>query len=300
MTPEVSIVIVCMNRPDLLFPCLDGIRAHTSVSYETLVVAYLFSEDNLRKLRDLYPWVTIIESNQTRGFSENNNLALRRAAGRYCFVLNDDTLLEGPVIDRLHQLFFKLPATTAAVSPRLLLEDGTVQFAGRCFQTPLEYVLGLSGLVKDKPVQATSLSRTENLSGAAFMIKTELFREIGWFDERYFFSPEDVAVARELSRRGYSVYVDPGIDVIHKWRRSSSPIMAAIRPAAVRGSMIYFFGGKGLRCTLTGVVIFAVYSVKWLAAVLRSRKLEALTFANVAASAFSRKTPKELFIRYRP
>ena len=47
--PLVSIVIVCMNRMDNLYPCLEGVRAHTSVSCETFVVAYRFSPDNLAR-----------------------------------------------------------------------------------------------------------------------------------------------------------------------------------------------------------------------------------------------------------
>ena len=48
---QVSVVIVCMNRLDNLYPCLESLREHTRVSFEVLVVAYLFSEDNLRKVR---------------------------------------------------------------------------------------------------------------------------------------------------------------------------------------------------------------------------------------------------------
>lgn len=42
-----------------------------------------------------------VESNEIRGFSENNNLALRQAKGKYCFVQNDDTELKMPCIDKL-------------------------------------------------------------------------------------------------------------------------------------------------------------------------------------------------------
>ena len=79
MAPDVSIVIVSMNKTEYLFPCLDSIREHTSVTYETLVVAYMFSTENLEMLRRRYPWVTVIESLELRGFAENNNLALRQA-----------------------------------------------------------------------------------------------------------------------------------------------------------------------------------------------------------------------------
>ena len=88
----VSIVIVNMNKPDVLRTCLDSIIRHThSVSYETFVVAYLYSKKNLIEMQTDYPWVRWIESNSIRGFSENNNLALRQATGDYCFIVNDDT-----------------------------------------------------------------------------------------------------------------------------------------------------------------------------------------------------------------
>ena len=113
--PEVSVIIVCMNRPDLLYPCLEGIRVHTTVSHEVLVVAYLFSEDNLARLRADWPEVQVVESRELRGFSENNDLALRKAAGKYCFIVNDDTLMSMPVF---------LLAYSAAISAAAFCTQG--------------------------------------------------------------------------------------------------------------------------------------------------------------------------------
>ena len=76
---EVSIVIVCMNNLKNLYPCLESIRKHTTVSYECFVVAYLFTKENLEKVKADFSWVKFIESNVIRGFSENNNLALKQA-----------------------------------------------------------------------------------------------------------------------------------------------------------------------------------------------------------------------------
>ena len=66
---EVSIVIVCMNKPEQLRVCLESIRRETSVSYEIIVVAYLFSEENLARLRTDYPDIRIVESRKLRGLS---------------------------------------------------------------------------------------------------------------------------------------------------------------------------------------------------------------------------------------
>ena len=96
---DVSIVIVCMNNLKNLYPCLESIKKYTMVSYECFVVAYLFTKENLEKVKTDFPWVEFVESNEIRGFSENNNLALRQAKGKYCFVVNDDTEMKMPVID---------------------------------------------------------------------------------------------------------------------------------------------------------------------------------------------------------
>ena len=72
---DVSIVIVSMANPRYLHGCLESIKVYTTVSYETFVVAYLMPSYLIKELERQYPWVTFIESNEIRGFSENNNLA---------------------------------------------------------------------------------------------------------------------------------------------------------------------------------------------------------------------------------
>ena len=99
--PTVSIVIVCMNRLDNLYPCLRGIEKCCSGEFETLVVAYQFDESAFTRVKEDFPRVKFISSSSTRGFSENNNLALKQAEGEYCFVLNDDTLISEDVIGHL-------------------------------------------------------------------------------------------------------------------------------------------------------------------------------------------------------
>ena len=119
----VSIVIVCMNRTDNLYPCLESIRKFNSVNCEILVVAYLFDRKKLAQAREDFPEVRFIDSRQTRGFSENNNLALRQARGRYCFILNDDTLFTCDALKSLVEDMEALPRDAAIVSPKLLNSD---------------------------------------------------------------------------------------------------------------------------------------------------------------------------------
>ena len=238
--PAVSIVIVCMNRPDNLGPCLDSIKQHTTSEYEVYVVAYRFSTDNLSAMKAAYPWVNFIINNSISGFSENNNLALKEVKSEYCFILNDDTELPGPTIDRLIADFRALPPDAAIVAAKLLNADGSLQLCGRPDYPPFRYVLQQWHLYSEPTDNGKGLFRTFNVSGAAFLIKTAIFKELGWFDERYFFTPEDIALSTLARRRGYSVWCDSDAEVIHKWRTTASRLAPALRPASIRGSLIFF------------------------------------------------------------
>ena len=305
---EVSIVIVSMNRPDILFPCLDSIRKNTSVSYETLVVAYLYAPDKLQLMRENYPWVKVIVSDEVRGFSENNNLALKESAGRYCFVVNDDTLMYMPVIDRLVEDFASLPLSAAAISPCINFPSGKVQTCGRAPWNAWRYVLHYLHLVDEtKPTRWSmrkGVFQTWTLNGACFLARREAFAKAGWLDERFFFTPEDIALGHKFNSMGRTVWVDASVNITHLAGGSVSMMEAAIKPARVRGALLFYGDGKWLK---TNALRLFVWSFEFLRAcryrfVNRPAGSRAdimyRTALNVMKTAFSKATPKELFIRF--
>jgi len=299
--PLVSIVIVCMNRLDNLYPCLEGIRAHTGVPCETLVVAYRFSPENLARAQADFPWVRWIVSDGTRGFSENNNLALREARGRYCFVVNDDTLMQMPVIDRLVEDFARLPEDAAAVSPCIRFPDGRVQTCGRGPWTPWRYARHYLHLVDEtRPTRWTmqeGLFRTYTLNGACFLIRTDVFREAGWFDERFFFTPEDIALGDLLNRRGRSVWTDADVSITHVAGGSVSALEAAIKPARVRGSLLFYGEPLLLKLFICCFEALRVCKYAFLPRTPRNTLMRR-TAVNVLHTVFSGLSPKEIFIRF--
>lgn len=310
---DVSIVIVCMNKPDLLCVCLDSIREQThQVSYEVLVVAYLFSADNLSMIRQAYPWVQFIESNEIRGFSENNNLALRQARGRYCFVVNDDTKLTTSVLDQLVNTFeHRVSERVAIVSPILLDANGKVQICGVKPKTYRDAVLECFRLWKyHSPSPYTNqpgLFRSYNIIGAAFMIRTDIFKALGWFDERFFFCPEDIALSTLVNQKGYECWVDNEARLIHYEGLSShslSRIQTATKPAATRGTLIYFGTTTPRRWLLSLATVFyympkvIVFGIKYFFKKSEQDGIKVTSAWHAICAAFSRRSPKEIFIHY--
>lgn len=308
---DVSIVIVNMNKPDVLRACLDSICGHThSVSYETFVVAYLYTPEHLKVMKSEYPWVRWIESNSIRGFSENNNLALRQATGRYCFIVNDDTEIRMPIIDRLASDFDKVDEHVAVFSPVVCKPDGSIQYSGRNKFTLWRCIKLYFNCWSDAIgpyTHGNGLFQSYNIVGASFMIRTDIFRQMGWFDEYYFFCPEDIALSTRLNRDGYQCWVDANLYLIHyegMSGQSTSRIKEATQPAADIGTIRFIAEGRIFRkfimrlaVTLSSLLKMAIYTIKIaVGEEVEKRRVMRSALFNVIRYIWTNTTPKQAFI----
>jgi GT2 family glycosyltransferase len=64
-------------------------------------------------------------------------------------------------------------------------------------------------------IAETEIAPVEVITGAFLLMKRELYLEMGFFDEYYFFCPEDIALSTALNRRGYFCYVNASVELIH-------------------------------------------------------------------------------------
>lgn len=309
----VSVVIVCMNNYGQLKDCLDSIKKFTKeVSYEVFLVAYFFSEENLRMLYEEFPWVKVIISNEIRGFSENNNLALHQAQGKYCFILNDDTYFSEDVISKL---FCTMEGhnNIAAMSPQVLNIDGTLQFSGFPPHTWINWILILFKFKRDlddkekRYTNSVGLSKTYDLLGACIFIRTNVLKKMGYLDERYFYGPEDRALTTKMNREGYECWVDNNIKLTHLGGATggiTTRTLLATRPSNRKGWVIYHGGDSVMRRFILKVCIFVnsfIWLFGWIFKTImgnKNAKLSLLANINVCKTIFNNETPKETFTKF--
>lgn len=303
--PDVSVIIVCMNNLKNLMPCLSSITEKTmNTKIEIIVVAYLFSSENLKKLRQKYPAVIIIESNEIRGFAENNNLALKRAVGRYCFIVNDDTEMEMPVIDLLKESFIKVPEAVI-FSPELLNTDGTIQWCGRPPYNIFTFFCSTFGIPfkrlekYSKYINKKGIFMTFNIVGAAFMIKTSIMKELGYFDETYFFCPEDIALSTKANELGYHCYVNSDAKMFHIEGGTSCNMRTVTIPVLKKGSQIFYGRHSAFHRILMSILIVFDSIIRiFISPFMHNSIMREKISLRTINAIFSDKTPKELFIRY--
>lgn len=307
---DVSIVIVCMNNLINLYPCLESIRKYTKeVEYETLVVAYLFTKDNLEKVKADFPWVTFIESNEIRGFSENNNLALKQAKGKYCFVLNDDTYIADNAIGKLVETHNGLSEDIAVLCPTTKRPDGSVQHCGVAKFNMFTYILWCMGLLNyyvnhSRYVNKKGLFQTYNVHGACFLIRKSIFEDVNWFDERFFFCPEDIALSTKINNEGYKCFVDSNINIYHTGGGTWSNTIIATKPATAKGEYI-FYGTNIINKILFLIISTLRYGgcmLYWLIKMGVSfdehKRVMFTANKNAIFALYSHLSPKELFVKF--
>lgn len=303
INPTASIVIVCMNNLNNLLPCLDSIKEHTkSTNYDIWVVAYLFSSENLDKLRELHPDVIIVESNEIRGFSENNNLALKQLTSKYALVLNDDTLFKEPVLDKL-VASIETQKEADIMGCKMLNKDGSLQSCGKAPSTILDFILMSASLMNPNKktsslINQKGIFKSYNCTGACFLIKMDVLKAIGYFDEYYFFMPEDLALTTKANQMGYSYYVDANTSLYHIHQQTGSKVKSATLPAARKGCIHFYANGNYIIYYCLALYLFLLSSLKSLLFFIMGKRVDCLSQWNCVTSIFSSKTPKEIFTKY--
>lgn len=213
-SPLVSIVIPVYNQFNYTYHCLASILKHSQgVSYE-VIIADDCSNDLTLRLGEIAKNVTVVTTEQNVRFLLNCNNAAKKARGKYILFLNNDTQVQADWLKTLVDLI-ESDDSIGMVGSKLVYPDGSLQEAGGIVwkdasawnygnrQGPLEPEFNY---VKD----------VDYISGAAIMISSKLWNEIGGFDER--FAPaycEDSDLAFEVRKHGYRVVYQPLSVVVH-------------------------------------------------------------------------------------
>jgi GT2 family glycosyltransferase len=232
--PDVSIVIVHYETPDLLLRCVEAIKASlTPPQLEVFVIDNGSSKFEADAVRDAYPGVRVIQNERNLGFSRASNQGLREASGRYLLLLNPDAFV-APETLRLMTDYMDGHPDVGCATCRLELPDGSLDVAcRRLFPTPRRSLFRVTLLSKMFPrhraLAAYNLTyldewletEIDQPCGAFMMVRAEVAQSVGLLSERYFMYCEDTDWAYRIKAAGWKIMYAPVTTVRHMKRRSS-------------------------------------------------------------------------------
>jgi hypothetical protein len=224
---DLSIIIVSWNSRQDLERCLPSIPAATAGhSYEVVLVDNDSADNTLEYVRSVMPECVCHRNDVNRGFAAGNNQGISLAHGRYCLLLNPDTVLKSGACDRLIE-FMDLHATVSACGPALLNGDGSPQRTGVRF--PSLWNLFVEALFLDRLFPRTRLfgahrelyadpavpRMVDYVQGSCLLVRRETVDRIGLLDESFFMYFEETDWCKRMNDSGGEVWYVPAARVVH-------------------------------------------------------------------------------------
>ncbi len=257
---SVSIVTVGMNHLSYLqnlFKSLEnaGVFADTK-NYQMIYVDNCSTDGSVDFVRDNYPSVKILNNIKPLGFGENNNKGILASTGEYVAIINPDIVVFPDSLETL-RFYLEQHPDVGIVAPKLLNPDGSVQYSVRGFVNVKRLLARMISHGDDSTQNKTvaeylckniDFNKTQPVDwaiGAAFMIRREVYANLGGFDQDYFLYMEDEDICYRSWQIGYPVVYHPESKMIHNHLRASSKI--GKKMFMHMKSMFTFFKKHGLK-----------------------------------------------------
>jgi len=219
--PEISVIILNWNGKHFLEDCLNSLRRQTFQDFETIFVDNGSCDGSIDYVRGHFPEVRVLALETNRGFAGGNIAGYQQSNGDLIALLNNDTETHPRWLEEIHNASM-VYAQAGSFASKMMYFDQRSRIENCGFN------IGIEGATLD-------LGRNE-LDGPSWMQHREVFGgcggavayrrrmldAVGFLDDEFFMTYEDVDLSFRAQLRGYSCVYVPGAIVYHHYRATNN------------------------------------------------------------------------------
>lgn len=216
---KVAVVILNWNGEEMLRRFLPGVLAHTQA--EIYVADNASTDKSLELLSVDFPAVKTILLERNYGFAEGYNRALAQIEAEYFVLLNSDVEVKDDWISPMLQYLDTHPEV-AACQPKILSWYAPDKFeyagaaGGYMDAWGYPYCRGrIMNTVETDEGQYDTVAPVFWATGAALMVRSAVYHEVGGLDARFFAHMEEIDLCWRLRARGRQLACIPQSVVFH-------------------------------------------------------------------------------------
>ena len=212
---RLSILIVNFNGAGLLEDCLTSLRPHLTSEVEVVVVDNGSSDDS-REVVARHPGTKLVANHENLGFAGGNNAGLPACSGEFILLLNNDTVVPGPVWEELIAHLEARPVVAVAQGKMVLNEaDRRLDCCGS-FLTPLGLLYHF-GYEKPDGARYQASHPVFSAKGACLLFRRSILPEVGGvlFDESFFCYYEETDFCHRVWLAGAEVHFVNSPAILH-------------------------------------------------------------------------------------
>lgn len=226
--PAIDVVIVNWNTGNQLARCLDGLESGVAAQRLNLIIVDNASHDGsvVAPARG-----RVIDNEQNLGFAVACNQGARAGSAPYVLFLNPDTEVNAETIvsavstlsadDRIGVVGIQLRDREGHVQRSCARQPNSIMLA--CHAIGLTRIWPKTGYVMGE-WDHNSDRDVDHVIGAFYLIRRELYKRLGGFDERFFLYLEDLDLSRRVLNSGYKIRFVCDSSILHIGGGSSAQI----------------------------------------------------------------------------
>ena len=196
---DITVVIATFKSGEKIIKCLNSIDPRIRVLVVENSNNLSFKENLEKKYRN----VECILSGANIGYGCANNIGLKKVKTKYALILNPDTILQHSALENFIKATQKI-TKFAIMGP---------------------YIQEKKNLNDKDFLQNTSPIEVDNVKGFAMFLNIEEFKDIGFFDETFFFYFEEIDLCKRLKNKGKKIYLIPDIKIEHEGASSHDKLI---------------------------------------------------------------------------
>ena len=167
---DITAVITSFKSENKIVDCIKSLGSEI----EIIIIENSNDKKLKNKLEEKYSNLKCILSEQNLGYAKGNNLGLSLVKTKYALIINPDATVQSNTIENFIQ--------TAKLKPDFAIIAPFVQEKNQN---------NLKGF-------RDGITEVKNVKGFAMFLNLEQFRNIGFFDENFFFFFEEIDLCKRL------------------------------------------------------------------------------------------------------
>jgi len=220
---KISVIIPHFNGKHHLDDCFRSLQAQTFTDFEVLLVDNGSTDGSQAHVREQYPEVTLLELGTNHGFTGACNAGWEASTGDIIILLNNDTEVAPDWLAEIVAAFERHPEA-GIIASKMLLFDKRDHFhtAGDFYR--VDGIPGNRGVWQEDVGQFDNEERVFSACGGSSAYKRPLLNQIGFLDDDFFFSCEDVDVGFRANLAGWQTIYVPTAVVYHKLKATGGAV----------------------------------------------------------------------------
>jgi len=217
--PAFSIIIPHLNGQHHLDDCLGSLRRQTFSDFEVILVDNGSTDGSQAYVKSHYPEVILLELEENSGFTGACTAGYKVSKADLVVLLNNDTEVDEHWLEALNSSFTRVPEAGSVASKMLLFDQrDVIHTAGDYYRA--DGIPGNRGVWQQDTGQYEDETFVFSACGGAAAYRREMLEKIGFLDEEFYFSCEDIDLAWRINFAGYRVLYNPKAVVYHKLKAS--------------------------------------------------------------------------------